>query len=122
MIDCSNPVDWQDGPRVREDLQVPETLRRHWVDARLVKAFNTVGSAQVLHPTVNGQPIDLFLCGDDEEAKETVSRLGTGLGFHPVDSGPLRNAPLLEHLAVLLMSLSAHSFRGRSITLKLEAE
>ncbi len=64
----------------------------HLSGARLVKAFNTM-YYETLAAAGGGSDADrlvLFVAGDDEEAKATVSRLIRGIGFSPVDTGSLR--------------------------------
>src|SRR5271165_1043204 len=79
VIDTTNPI--ADAPPVHGVLQyftgindsLMERLQREFPDARLVKAFNSVGSALMVNPPFKDRPT-MFLCGNDEEAKKTVSR------------------------------------------------
>ncbi len=41
----------------------------------MVKAFNTTFSGTLVEGQVARQPLDVFIAGDDEEAKETVAQL-----------------------------------------------
>ena len=50
-----------------------------------------------------GQQLDVFIAGDDEEAKETVAQLVRDGGLRAIDVGPLERARLLEALAFLHM-------------------
>jgi predicted dinucleotide-binding enzyme len=43
--------------------------------AKVVKAFNTTYSGTLVEGQVAGQPLDVFIAGDDDEAKETVAQL-----------------------------------------------
>ena len=43
--------------------------------ARVVKAFNTTFSGTLVEGQVAGQPFDVFIAGDDDEAKETVAQI-----------------------------------------------
>jgi predicted dinucleotide-binding enzyme len=43
--------------------------------ARVVKAFNTTFSGTLVEGQVAGQPLDVHIAGDDEEAKEKVAQL-----------------------------------------------
>jgi predicted dinucleotide-binding enzyme len=54
---------------------------------------------------VSGQPLDVFLAGDDEDAKATVRQLVEGGGLRAVDAGPLARARELEALGYLHMAL-----------------
>lgn len=65
-------------------------------EAEVVKAFNTI-FAQLLPAEVReGRAVQVFVAGDDEAAKKTVSDIVARGGFQPVESGPLSNARYLE--------------------------
>ena len=72
---------------------------------RVVKAFNSTGSGNMANPRYGDQAADMFICGDDTEAKAVVGRLAAALGFDVVDAGGLENAALLESLARLWVTL-----------------
>jgi len=122
VVDCTNPVQWQDGPIYMPGHNTAEVLQRMWLDAKVVKAFNTIAASQILHPVISGEPIDMFYCGNDSEAGDVVGRLAQDMGFHPVDCGLLKNAPLLENLSILLMVQSSTVYRGHSLSMKLRYE
>ena len=77
-----------------------------WTGARVVKAFNTLGSVLFGVSDFVGIQADGFYCGDDIAAKAVVRGLISEIGLHPVDIGPLRNARLLEPMAVLWIDLA----------------
>jgi predicted dinucleotide-binding enzyme len=54
--------------------------------ARVVKAFNTTFSGTLVEGQVAGQPLDVLIAGDDEEAKETVAQLVRDGGCGPSTS------------------------------------
>src|SRR5215217_3294449 len=54
---------------------------------------------------VAGQPLDVLVAADDEEAKRTVSRLAEDAGLRAVDAGPLARAQQLEGLGYLHMAI-----------------
>jgi hypothetical protein len=70
-----------------------------------VKAFNTTFAGTLVEGRVAGQPLDVFIAGDDGEAKETVARLVRDGGLVPIDAGPLRRARELERLGFFGMTL-----------------
>jgi predicted dinucleotide-binding enzyme len=72
---------------------------------RVVKAFNTTFAGTLVEGQVAGQPLDVFLAGDDEEAKETVAQLVRDGGLRAIDSGPLERARQLEGLGFLGIAL-----------------
>jgi hypothetical protein len=78
---------------------------------RYVKAFNTVFST-FMHDTPPSPAASLVYCGDDAEAKATVSALIEDLGFEPVDAGGVDATPLLEAFARLVIGLAFRQGRG----------
>jgi predicted dinucleotide-binding enzyme len=93
--DPSDPGSTLDGDSLTEQLQV--LVPR----AKFVKAFNTVFASVMAGPTVEGQPADAFLAGDDAEARATVAELARSMGFRPIDAGGLPMARVLEGMALL---------------------
>ena len=77
--------------------------------ARVLKAFNHFGAEVMASP--NGA--DACVAGDDAAAKAVVLALAKDMGFTPRDAGPLRNAAVLENLAVLWIHLATQSGMGR---------
>jgi hypothetical protein len=86
--------------------------------ARVVKAFNTTGANNMLNPGYGAYNADMFICGDDADAKAAVAGLSRDIGFDVVDAGPLSAALLLESLAQLWVHM-ARSGAGRDIAWKL---
>jgi hypothetical protein len=68
----------------------------------VVKAFNTTFAGTLVAGEVSGQPLDVLIAGDDNNAKQKVSQLVSDGGLRPVDVGPLHRAQQLEQLAVAL--------------------
>jgi predicted dinucleotide-binding enzyme len=59
----------------------------------------------VLAGQVGGEPLDVFIAGDDQEAKATVAQLVSSGGMRPIDAGHLRRARELEATALLHMEI-----------------
>lgn len=74
-------------------------------DVPVVKAFNTTFAGALTAGEVAGQPLDVFLAGDDDAAKEQVAELARTGGLRPLDAGPLRRARELEGMAVVHMGV-----------------
>lgn len=96
-----------------------EELQKKTPDAKVVKAFNTVFAQNMATGLVKGEPLTLFVAGDDPHAKEQVLALGKGMGFDPVDAGPLVNARWLETLGYLNIQLGYMLKMGTQIGFKL---
>ena len=75
-------------------------------DARVVKAFNTVGAEVMADPTFGDTAATMPLAGDDPDAKGLVADLARDLGFEPLDVGDRSAAVHLENLARLWIHLA----------------
>jgi 8-hydroxy-5-deazaflavin:NADPH oxidoreductase len=72
--------------------------------AHVVKAFNTVfGHVLAAYTPEDPQPLDVFIAGDDAEAKARVASFVESLALRPLDVGGLNSARWLEGASVLLM-------------------
>lgn len=69
---------------------------------RVLKAFNTLFS----HVLAAGRPVDVFMAGDDAQAKASVSAFITSLGLRPRDAGDLSMAHWLEGAGLVEMGLA----------------
>lgn len=122
LVDCNNPVNWgADGPTLAPVAEgsITAALAQAVPGARVVKGFSTFGAEFHLEPSIQGTAVDVQLAGDDAQAKQTVAAIATRAGFQPVDCGPLRNAALLESLAVLWIHLALKGGQGRHVAFKL---
>ena len=96
VVDANNYYPGRDGRIARLDegeLGSSELLAEHLPGARVVKAFNTMWSENLLHKAVPHDALErvaLPVAGDDPQAKQIVSGLIDEMGFDPVDAGSLR--------------------------------
>ena len=90
-------------------------------DAPVVKAFNTTFAGTLIDGKVAGTPLDVFLAGDDDEAKGKVRRLVEDGGMRAIDAGPLALARQLEALGYLHMALQQPLDSGFSSAVKVIA-
>jgi predicted dinucleotide-binding enzyme len=86
--------------------------------AQVVKAFNSIGADHMVDPQFD-QPPTMFIAGDSESAKATVSGLVSELGLDVIDLGPLSDADLLEELARLWVKLAYETIKDRNIAFRL---
>ena len=108
VVDITNPVDWQtfDGLVTPSGSSAAEEISKSAPeDARVVKAFNTTFAGTLVEGRVAGQPLDVYIAGDDDKAKGKVARLVRDGGLVAIDAGPLRRARQLEGLGFLGMTL-----------------
>jgi hypothetical protein len=114
LVDITNPVvpDHLSFVTPGDSSGAQEIARASPADTKIVKAFNTQFAHVLSDGTVNGQPLDVFLAGDDAEAKARVSAFIESLGLRPMDTGPLRMARTLEHVCLLSLGLLTHSIKN----------
>jgi NADPH-dependent F420 reductase len=103
LVDITNPY----GPEGLVDVQPSssEEIQRLAPGARVVKGWNTVYSINLTAPDFDGVAASVFVCGDDQGAKDVVMGLAKETGFDPVDVGPLSSAAALTDLLGLMGSL-----------------
>jgi len=106
VVDITNPVNETfDGLVTPADSSAAEELARSAPGARFVKAFNTTFAGTLSEGQVAGEPLDVFIAGDDSDAKATVAGLARDGGLNPIDAGPLKRARELEAMGLLHMTL-----------------
>ncbi|HSL28942.1 MAG TPA: NADPH-dependent F420 reductase [Anaerolineales bacterium] len=103
VVDIANPVNsTYDGLVTEPDSSSAEDVARAvGTKVKVVKAFNTTYAITLRDGEVAGQPLDVFIAGDDEEAKNKVARLVEDAGLRPVDAGPLSRSRQIEGLGFL---------------------
>ena len=122
VVDITNPVNEAfDGLVTPPDSSAAQELASGAAGARVVKAFNTTFAGTLSEGRVAGQPLDVFIAGDDEDAKATVAKLATDGGLNPIDAGPLKQARQLEAMGLLHMALQSSLGTGFSSALKILA-
>ena len=106
VVDITNPVDPETyAPLTIEEGSVAAQIAARVPEAKVVKAFNTTFAGTLVEGAVAGQPLDVFLAGDDETAKETLKQLVRDGGLRPIDAGPLALAHHIEALGYLNMAI-----------------
>lgn len=105
IVDISNPFNSTfDGLAHREETSIAqEVAKAAPAGAGVVKAFNTV----FRHVLEKGRP-DVFLAGDDTQAKASVKAFVESLGMRPLDAGGLRMAHWLEGAGLVTVGLANH--------------
>lgn len=105
VIDVTNPLDFSAGPPPKLALGHTDSgceQVQRWVRAgRVVKAFNIVGNADMVNPKFQGGPPDMFICGNDDAAKKTVTEILTKFGWATIDLGNIEAARYIEPLAMV---------------------
>ena len=97
VIDISNPItaDFK-GITIGHSTSASEEIQKLAPGAKVVKAFNTIFAELLPTESRKGRKVQVFIAGDDETAKATVSNLVKALEFEPVEYGTLYNSRFLE--------------------------
>jgi predicted dinucleotide-binding enzyme len=107
VADTTNPI--EDVPPVKGVLRLftgpneslMERLQSEFPGAQLVKAFNSVGSSRMVDPEFAGGKPTMFICGNHEAAKKTVSGILDEFGWETADMGGAEAARAIEPLCML---------------------
>jgi 8-hydroxy-5-deazaflavin:NADPH oxidoreductase len=122
VVDISNPVDPQTFQPLDLDAgSAAEEIAGKAGGARVVKAFNTTFAGTLVAGGVGGEPLDVFLASDDEDAKRTVRQLAEDGGLRAIDAGPLAHARQLEGLGYLHMAIQGSLGTGYGSAVKVVA-
>ncbi len=83
------------------DGSLMEQLQKEFPTAHLVKAFNSVGNGRMVNPQYAGGRPTMFICGNDAEAKTTVTGILDQFGWDTEDMGGVEAARAIEPLCML---------------------
>jgi 8-hydroxy-5-deazaflavin:NADPH oxidoreductase len=119
IIDITNPVnaDFTGFVTPEGSSGAQEIAKAAPAGAHVVKAFNTLFANVLAAGTADGRPLDVFIAGDDTQAKARVSAFIESLGLRPMDAGQLPMARALENAALLQLGLVANSVRHTNFAL-----
>jgi predicted dinucleotide-binding enzyme len=106
IVDICNPVNSAgDGLAIPDGTSIAQQVAEAAPDsARVVKAFNTTFGAVL----AKGQPLDVFIAGDEERAKAAVAEFIDSLKLRPLDVGGLTMAHYLEGTGLVMIGLAQH--------------
>ena len=113
LIDLSNPLDFTRGfpPTLTlcNDNSLGEEIQREFPRTRVVKALNTMNCNIMVNTSlVNKGDHDVFICGNDAEAKKACTDLLVEMGWsleHVFDLGDITNSRGTEQLLPLWVRL-----------------
>jgi predicted dinucleotide-binding enzyme len=110
VIDASDPLDFSgDRPALFVGCtdSLGERVQRMLPRARVVKALQTVLAEVMVDPASTGGDPDMFIAGNDENAKAVVTTLIRAFGWKRIiDLGDIQNARWLETLSFLWLVYS----------------
>src|SRR5665213_771303 len=91
VIDATNPLRFAPGLAPGLSLghtdSAGEQVQRWLPEARVVKAFNSVGYSQMFKPEFPDGPPDMFICGNDDAAQKTATDILMSFGWSTIDIG-----------------------------------
>jgi 8-hydroxy-5-deazaflavin:NADPH oxidoreductase len=107
IIDVTNPI--AQSPPVNGVLKFSTSLDHSLMEelqslvpkAKFVKAFNSVGNARMYKPVFKEGKPSMFICGNDDAAKKTVSEILDRFGWETEDMGMVEAARAIEPLCIL---------------------
>jgi predicted dinucleotide-binding enzyme len=88
-------------------------------NARIYRAFNSLGWEIFDRPQFGETAADHFYCGPDGEARMLVEGLISEVGVRPVYVGGLESAPMVDALGVLWVTLVSRRGRGRRLAFRM---
>ncbi len=104
LIDATNPLDTSKGfpPTLNPSGNDSggEQVQRQVPNAKVVKAWNTIGNATMYKPDFPGGPPTMFIAGNDAGAKDKVGQLAKDFGFDVADLGPITSSRYLEAMCM----------------------
>jgi predicted dinucleotide-binding enzyme len=100
LVNAGNYYPDRDGTIDLQGLTHSEFIATHLPNVKVVKAFNTIYWVHLREQGDLSKPLEerraIFIAGDDDAAKQTVSKLIEAIGFAPVDTGLLHNSRIQE--------------------------
>ncbi|NOT33621.1 MAG: NAD(P)-binding domain-containing protein [Candidatus Eisenbacteria bacterium] len=107
VMDATNPI--TNEPPVNGVLRfyttmddsLMERLQREFPRARFVKAFSCVGNEFMVNPKLRGGMPTMFICGNDDGAKQVVTGILDQFGWETADMGKVESARAIEPLCIL---------------------
>lgn len=110
VVDVSNPLDFSKGfppsLSVCNTDSVAEQIQRAFPEAKVVKALNTMTAPLMVNPAAVPGDHDLFLCGNDADAKARVTELLRSFGWRGIlDLGDITAARGMEMILPIWLRL-----------------
>lgn len=114
LIDATNAVRQKPAPFDTVYHALSEKTK-----ANVVKCFNTTGFENMLNPIYHDEKLDMFMAGDNSEAKQIAQQLALDAGFGTCwDFGKNDKVVLLEQFALSWINLAIMQGHGRDIAFR----
>jgi 8-hydroxy-5-deazaflavin:NADPH oxidoreductase len=113
VVDITNPLDFSSGKPALAlgfNTSAGEMVQSWLPNAHVVKALNSITAFAMLNPKefIGGEP-DMFIAGNDSDAKKQVSSLLESVGWGIVDLGDITQSRLIEPLALIWITIGFQS-------------
>ena len=111
LVDIANALDFSNGfppvLAVCNTDSLGEQIQREFPDVKIVKTLNTTNSVVMVNPSLVPGEHDMFMCGNDADAKEKVKKILTEwFGWKSIiDMGDITNARATEMLLPIWVRL-----------------
>lgn len=112
IIDVANPLDFSRGmpptliPSLCNTTSLAEEIQKYLPDSMVVKSLNTMNCYLMVSPDKIANEHDVFLCGNDESAKEKTVDILRSFGWKaPIDLGDLTASRGLEMILPLWLRI-----------------
>lgn len=109
LVDICTPLNaTYDGLATPDGTSAGEELAKAVpAGTKVVKSFVTNFAQTLADGQVAGEPLDVFVAGDDPQAKKAVSQLIETGGMRPLDAGALSRSRYLEGLHMINVGLQS---------------
>lgn len=103
LVDLANPLDFSKGMppslTICNTDSLGETIQRQFTDVKVVKTLNTLNCELMVDPGLLNDPGNLFICGNDSEAKFEIDSLLRTFGWEKIiDLGDISASRGMEQL------------------------
>ena len=110
LVDLANPLDFSKGMppslTICNTDSLGETIQRQFTDVKVVKTLNTLNCEMMVNPGLLNDPGNLFICGNDTEAKATIDSLLREFGWvQIIDLGDISASRGMEQLLPIWIRL-----------------
>jgi predicted dinucleotide-binding enzyme len=110
LVDIANPLVRGNLPSLVPSLSnttsLGEEIQKTYPETKVVKTLNTMMCNVMVNPALVPGEHDVFICGNDNEAKSKVKEILDWFGWKaPIDLGNLSNARYTEMLSACWMPL-----------------
>jgi 8-hydroxy-5-deazaflavin:NADPH oxidoreductase len=103
VVDISNPVDFKTLKLIPPaGISGAELIAQELSkETKFIKAFNTTSAGTLVAGQVDGKILDVFMAGDDQDAKDILKDIINESGMRAFDAGPLAHARYLEGFSLI---------------------